>query len=461
MRKSILLMLLTFVTFTAFAQNNGKNLKKKTNRIDSEKNSNWIIEAIVGNIKGVKPYNEKYFSSKANSYFGQWEPNSFSLGGRYLMGDIFSVKASVGYDLLSNFRNASQIDGIGSLPFKMQQIGLQFQGFANGAKLFNVNEKLGRWGFLFHGGISIVAMTSKTENIQPGAVINGYTYPDGEVHNYNVTEYNGGLIFGVTPQYRITKRMAVQLDVTTIHNYRQHFNWDGSYSDNQENLSGSTVSLNLGVNFSLDKNTIHGDWYSESKLANNAKIAELENRIVDMEALMSDVDKDGVADYLDQENNSVSGVAVDTRGKMLDINRNGVPDELEKGKDGMNGINSSVVNKDDAILLFIQKGYVNIFYDLGKDIPNSGSTNNVFYLVKFLKNYPDSKITLEGFADERGNTAANLDLSNRRAQKLYDIIKGSGIDTSRIKIKARGVNTEFLSNELGYDLSRRVSIILE
>ena len=111
--------------------------------------------------------------------------------------------------------------------------------------------------------------------------------------------------------------------------------------------------------------------------------------------------------------------------------------------------------------LFIQKGYVNIFYDVNKDIPNSGSTNNVFYLVKFLKNYPDSKITLEGFADETGNSAANIDLSNRRAQKLLEIIKGSGIDTSRIKLVARGVNTEFLNNELGYNLSRRVSIILE
>ena len=30
-----------------------------------------------------------------------------------------------------------------------------------------------------------------------------------------------------------------------------------------------------------------------------------------------------------------------------------------------------------------------------------------------------------------------------------------------VKLVARGVNTEFLNNELGYNLSRRVSIILE
>lgn len=454
MKKSTLLILVILNSFSLLAQDIPKNdsLKRK---------SNWIIEAMVGNIKGVKPYSEQYFSSKSNSYFGQWKPNSFSLGGRYLMGEVFSVKVSAGYDEISNFKNQSQVDGYPSLPFKMQQIGVQLQGFANGPKLFNVSEKLGRWGFLFHGGISIVAMTSKTENIAPGTTLpNGTYYPNGEVHNYNITEYNGGLIFGVTPQYRIAKRMAIQLDVTTIHNYRQHFNWDGSYSDNQENLSGNTVSLSLGLNFSLDKNTLHGDWYIEPK-EKDQRIAELEGKLDDMQALMNDTDKDGVPDYLDQENNSVAGVAVDTRGKMLDINKNGVPDELEKGRDGMNGINSSVVSKEDAIKMIIEKGYVNVFYDLNKDLPNSGSTNNVYYIIKFLKNYPDAKATLVGFADERGNTIANLDLSDRRAQRLLDIIKASGINPSRLSVKASGVDTEFPKSQLGYDLARRVSIILE
>ena len=44
---------------------------------------------------------------------------------------------------------------------------------------------------------------------------------------------------------------------------------------------------------------------------------------------MNDADKDGVPDYLDVENNSIAGVAVDTKGRMVDKNTNGVPDELE------------------------------------------------------------------------------------------------------------------------------------
>ena len=84
MKKSTLLLLVLFGSFTSFAQD------KENDSL--ERNSNWIIEAHVGNIKGVKPYSEGYFSSKPNSFFGQWEPNSFSLGARYLIGEIFSVK---------------------------------------------------------------------------------------------------------------------------------------------------------------------------------------------------------------------------------------------------------------------------------------------------------------------------------------------------------------------------------
>jgi OOP family OmpA-OmpF porin len=449
MRKNTLLLLALFGTITSFAQD-----KEKDDSESGVRHSNWILEAHVGNIKGVKPYNENYFSSKPNGVFGQWEPNSFSIGARYLVGEIFSVKGSLGYDRFRNYNAQSLQTGADALPFDMRQYNVQIQGFANGAKLFNAYQQLGRWNFLFHGGIQVVAMTSKTENywnLQTGELEN---------HNFNQTEWNGGLIFGVTPEYRVTKRLALQLDVTMVHNYRQHFNWDGSYADDRENLSGQTISLNFGVSFSLDKNTIHGDWFVIDK-SEDAKYKELEKRVVDMEEMLKDMDKDGVPDYKDQENNSVAGVAVDARGKMLDINKNGVADEMEKGKDGMNGINSSTMSKEDAIKLFVEKGYVNIFYDYDKDVPNAGSVNNVFYIVKFLKNYPDSRMTLMGFADERGTAEYNADLTTRRVKNLSDIIKASGIDMSRITVVGKGETNEFISTELGYDLSRRVSVKLE
>jgi OOP family OmpA-OmpF porin len=437
---------ITYYVALAFIALNGANAQNNKQKVKDtlvERNSNWVVEASAGHIKGVKPYSYGYYSSKPNGYFGQWEPNSYSIGLRYLVGDIFSVKVSGGFDVLENFKNT------GSLPFKMQQINMQFQGVVNGVHLFDIDKEMKRWNFLFHGGIQVVAMTSKTPNIIE------------HDHNYGMTEYNGGLIFGVTPEYRLSKKAAIQLDVTTIHNYRQHFNWDGTYSDAQENLSGNTVSLSLGLSYSLDRDNIHIDWYRKPK-ADDLKVQDLEKRLQDMETQMNDTDRDGVVDYLDQENNSIAGVAVDTRGRMIDNNKNGVPDELEKAKDGINGVSSTIVSKDEAIKSLVEKGFVNVFYDVNEDYPNVGSTNNVYYIIKFLKTYPEAKAKLMGYADMRGDEKANLNLSHRRAQKLLDIIKSAGIGADRISIEGEGVDRTFTTEtKTGLDLARRVSIILE
>lgn len=447
MKKITYFVALSLIALNGVTAQNKKLQNQPTKQVNdtlTERRNNWAIEGSVGHIKGVKPYSQGYFSSKPNGYFGQWEPNSFSLGLRYLIGDIFSVKVSGGYDVFENFKNT------GSLPFKMQQINMQFQGVVNGAHLFNIEKELKRWNFLFHGGVQVVAMTSKTPDV--------YEPHD---HNYGNTEYNGGLIFGVTPEYRIGKRGAIQLDVTTVHNYRQHLNWDGAYSNSEENLSGSTVALSLGLSFSLDRDNLHIDWYRKPK-ANDLKVQELEKRVADMETMMNDTDRDGVVDYLDQENNSIAGVAVDTKGRMIDNNKNGVPDELEKAKDGLNGVSSVIVSKDEAIKSLVEKGFVNVFYDVNEDYPNVGSTNNVYYIIKFLKTYPDSKAKLIGYADVRGDEKSNLDLSHRRAQKLLDIIKSSGISADRLSIEGEGVDRTFTTDtKIGLDLARRVSIVLQ
>ncbi len=56
----------------------------------------------------------------------------------------------------------------------------------------------------------------------------------------------------------------------------------------------------------------------------------LEKRIVELETLKNDSDKDGIADYLDVENNSIAGTAVDNKGRMIDLNKNGIADDIEK-----------------------------------------------------------------------------------------------------------------------------------
>ena len=102
-----------------------------------------------------------------------------------------------------------------------------------------------------------------------------------------------------------------------------------------------------------------------------------------------------------------------------------------------------------------------MFFDVNEDIPNKGSENNIHLLSQYLKNYPDAKIKLTGFADVRGGEQHNMDLSKRRAIKLKNFLASTGVNENRMTISAEGVDTTYpSSSKTGLDLARRVSVQL-
>lgn len=434
MKKITLLSLLLTLSLSVLAQ---ENKVKKDTTASSEYNK-WTIEASVGQAKGVRPYSTGYFSSDPGTFLGKPQANGFSLAARYMFSPVFGIKGGLHFEEIKNIKNN------GSLPFKMQQIGLSFQGVVNANRLFKIQEPMGRLAILIHGGLKIDAMTSKTPNIIEND------------HNYNQTEYNGGLLIGVTPEFRISKKMSVILDVTVQNNYRQHFNWDGTYAEIENNLNGQLVTTSLGLTYSLGRNELHGD-YSILKDKNIEEIEALNKRIGDVETLMNDTDKDGVADYLDQENNSVAGVAVDTRGKMVDVNRNGVPDELERYIDKSSKETSEKSNSD-MIKRLVNEGYVTTYFDTAKVKPTNVSTEGIDFIRTYLKNNPTASVDIIGHADEIGSNERNDALSKGRAEAVKAILVKAGIDASRLNIAGSGEDTSVdVDSEGARKLVRRVT----
>lgn len=394
----------------------------------------WSVELNVGQNKAVRPYSTGYYSSDPSNYFNFSGVDHYDLGVRYMFSNLFGLKIDGAYDVIE-----SQ-SGSGSLPFETKQYRLGLQGVANLGRIMRFETFTSRFNILGHAGLQVSRLEPQTGL------------------NEGVTEDNGGIILGLTPQLRITDWLVLTGDFTVISNVRQHFNWDGTYSAESNNLSGMMYNTSLGLTVYLGKKEKHADWYIPEL---DKKDEATEKRLADLEKNLQDTDRDGVVDGLDLQNNTPAGLTVDTKGRFIDLNKNGIADELEP-KDGKDGVTSAIVSKEDAIKLLIEKGYVNVFYDVNQDQPNSGSTNNVYYIIKFLRSYPDSKITLKGFADVRGNEISNKDLSQRRAEKLYDIVRASGIDAGRIKISGEGVDKDYPTNtKIGLDLARRVSIFLE
>lgn len=415
--------------------------------VSTEKPFNrWSIEVQAGQNKAVRPFTEGYYSSNPNRYFNFSGVNHFDFGFRYMLSERFGFKLSGGYDIFTDLKNS------GSLPFETKSYSLNLQGVVNLARIMKFESFTKRIGLLAHGGVQV----SKV-------------YVDNPVIG-KLNEDNGGVIIGLTPQYRISNRITITGDFSAISNVRQHLNWDGSVSAKDNNLTGLFYHTSLGITCYLGSKETHADWYVEEQKVTGVD-EDARKRLDEIETLMNDTDKDGVPDYLDQENNTPAGIAVDTRGRFIDENKNGVPDELErkdKGNridqkfDGNSESNSYLaVSGAKALKSLIENKSINVYFDVNKDTPNSGSTNSVQQIYQYLMENPEVKIKLVGYADLRGDEKNNRDLSNRRAQKLKNFLVQSGITENRISIGGQGVDTTFPSTKTGLDLARRVSVIIE
>jgi outer membrane protein OmpA-like peptidoglycan-associated protein len=92
---------------------------------------------------------------------------------------------------------------------------------------------------------------------------------------------------------------------------------------------------------------------------------------------------------------------------------------------------------DEALERF--RGYythepVVLYFDTNIDTPMSGESAKLTDAVEYLNRYPDTMVHLEGFADERGDVAENVDLSLRRADTVQSMLTSLGIDPLRIEV---------------------------
>lgn len=432
MKKSLLTLGLAFVVLTSsYAQRRQRTeeeLKPLVKAKDTATYNAWSFEVALGQSKGVRPYTPGYFSSNPNAELGSVRANSFTIGVRYMMSPKFGFKFDLASDRFKN--NTTE-----SLPFDVQQYRLGVQGVINASRLFGVEKQFNRFGLLLHGGLTAARITPKYDS----PVV-------GEVDNFNKTENTFGFIFGLTPEVRISKKLGLQLDLSMISNFRQHFAWDGHYSETQNNLAGQMLNASLGITYGFGKFADHGD-YAVMPNKQLEEIAALEKRIGEMETLMNDTDKDGVPDYLDVENNSIAGVAVDTKGRMVDLNSNGIPDEMEAALGRTFADKNSVAKAIDAagnstmVAKFINEGYVATFFDTNKTKPTNVSTEGIDFILTYMRNNPTASVDIIGHADEIGDSERNNKLADQRANSVKQVLVKAGISADRLNVVAAGEDT--------------------
>ena len=111
-----------------------------------------------------------------------------------------------------------------------------------------------------------------------------------------------------------------------------------------------------------------------------------------------------------------------------------------------------------------------VLFDYDKATLKPAAEEALKKVAVVLSQFPESKVTIEGYTDSKGTTAVNLQLSRERASAVRDwLIKNGNITAANITAKGFGEENPVAPNKMpdgsdnpaGRAFNRRVSIIVE
>ncbi|MCK8140389.1 OmpA family protein [Flavobacterium sp. I-SCBP12n] len=361
----------------------------------------WSVELAGGVNKTQRPMTAGYFTSTPSPYV-------VDLGVRYMFNNKFGLKADFGYN---SFQGKSE-----SKDFDTKYYRADLQAVANLGRIMNFESWTNTIGLLGHAGFGLAQL---------------------EDQNSSLKDRMGNFMAGVTGQIKLSNRIALTGDFTTILNASQDAAFDGASAASSRGFGGILFNGTVGLTVYLGKSEKHADWATvvdKDMLALRSRVDSLENMLVD-------ADQDGVADYLDLEKNTPAGAMVDTKGRAIDKNNNNVPDETEAYILKNYASKTSDVTKiadSELIKNLINDGYVCTYFDFNQAKPTNVSVEGIDFILTYLRNNPSASVEIIGHADELGRSAYNDKLSNARATNVKNTLLKANIDSSRLIIVAAG-----------------------
>lgn len=264
----------------------------------------WSVEPSFGVNKVFTGYSPGY-GPKVVDFF------SAGVSGRYMLSEVFGVQATFGVNQYLNKRKTQD--------YKSYQSRVSLQAVLNVGQLTHFDTWTKKLGLLVHGG----AGGSSLRKDKMGFLFKS----DNMVH----------VTLGVTPQIKLSEKVALQLDFSMYGNLLQANAFDFKNQIGTSGFDSFEGQATIGVAFYLGKHKQHADWHKPydplkstvdslkvSVTENTDKIAALESRVekteTEIEKLKSDLgddDNDGVANKFDIEPNTPEGVRVDTKGQEI------------------------------------------------------------------------------------------------------------------------------------------------
>ena len=153
--------------------------------------------------------------------------------------------------------------------------------------------------------------------------------------------------------------------------------------------------------------------------------------------------------------------------KIKDTDGDGVSDKKDSCPDVAGPIENKGCPSEDKVvdtdvLKKLNDFSKSILFDSGKSTIKQKSSTNLNEIVKVMNQYSSAKFGLDGYTDNAGNEADNLQLSMDRAAAVKDYLISKGISSERLSSEGYGILKPIADNNTaaGRELNRRVEIIL-
>ena len=348
-------------------------------------------------------------------------PNLWTLNGgvRYMFNNKFGLRLAGGYDKFENGKNSPK--------FNSNLWNVNLQAVANLGRVLSFEDWTRDLGLLLHTGVG--AGQLKGDNISKADNLGFFT-------------------FGLTPQIRLSNRVSLLLDGSVYLYAKQDRSFDGVSALADRGFQGTNFTGTIGLQVALGRNLVHADWYSQAASDNQLaeRVAKAENTVAEL------------AKRLENKED-----------KMVDTNSNRVPDEVENY---INEKYGSLASKQAApapaapatnysgqsARELIEKGYINVYFDLGSATPQVSSLWAVDFVANYLKQNSGASLNVAGYADQEGSAKFNQKLSAKRAEAIKKLLTNRGVSASQLSTEGKGVDkTSNAKSANVRQLARRVT----
>lgn len=429
-----------------------------------EEMNKWSLGGSIGVHDGSAP-------TAINSRI--YQIHHFGLNGRYMFNNRVGLMLDLGYDMF---------DAFGSGGRNTNYFRTSVQGVLNAGDIIKISTISDRLGLLVHGGAGISNMwvnkDFRNTDIEDDRLFDGVD----DMVNF---------IFGATPQFKINEKVSLNADLSFIFHHNQTMQFDMQYLSQHGAIDGYFLNLSVGASFYLGGKAKHADWVPTvygGVVADNslyeAKVKELEER-------MKDDDMDGVPNYVDEEKETVKGSFVDSKGRaMLDTDNDGILDLYDacptiKGSFSLDGCLDSdgdgIGDNSDAcptvagtkankgcpeiskeVKEVMTRALKGVQFETNKDVLLPASFPVLNDVIKVMMEHPEYKLGVEGHTDNVGDDAANMILSQKRAEAVGVYLISKGVQSERLTILGFGETQPKALNDTkeGKALNRRVEFIV-